>query len=321
MMHTAQPTQPSGRGTRTRAYGPTGSALLIVLWAIALMSLVVLGVLQFVGFGLDESTVRSTGFLSRQLAESGVAVAMNPKVEPGDPLLRQTFPDGGSFSARIGSEDGRLNINQLLNQEGAEPGSSALTAMLTDWGLQLHETDHVIDCLIDWTDPDDLARRTGAELDQYAALKRQVMPANKPFTSVHQMAAVIGMELVESFRPDWQNYFSVYAGSQLDVNEASEEMLAVVAGLTEQQADAVVRFRVGADGEKDTDDDERFESLEEFQKVAGMAQGQFQNVASKLTVQGQTVRIESTGRFGRRANTIVVVKQREGAAIFSWQEN
>src|SRR5687768_16675109 len=92
------------------------SALIIVLWVIALLSFLIITALLVAMQNADTTGARKAVFRARQLAEMGVAVASHPLVAAGDPLLRQRLSSNESFEAVITSEESRLNLNALLTE-------------------------------------------------------------------------------------------------------------------------------------------------------------------------------------------------------------
>src|SRR5215472_2889624 len=98
-----------------RASGKRGSALLLVLFTIILLTGLITATVGFLKNDVDEYGARNKEFRARQLAESGLAFGMHPMVNAEDrSLLEQKAEDGGSFHVSIVSESARLNINFLL---------------------------------------------------------------------------------------------------------------------------------------------------------------------------------------------------------------
>ena len=64
-----------------------GSALFMVLWVIALISFLTLGLIELMKIDIDMEVIRSKDFRAQQLAESGYAIAIHPSIERFDPLL------------------------------------------------------------------------------------------------------------------------------------------------------------------------------------------------------------------------------------------
>ncbi|MBI4024402.1 MAG: general secretion pathway protein GspK [Verrucomicrobia bacterium] len=283
-----------------------GSALLMVLWAMILMSVVVLGLVELVTLNQDEFVARARDFRALQLAECGLAVGLHPNVEDGDEVLKQPVAPGEKFEVRLTSEGARLQINHLL----ATNQRAILIALFEKWGVPSADAGAAVDCLSDWVDADDLEHLNGAERDDYTAVGRPGYPPNRPFRSVEEMALVRGMDIVAAKKPDWDTCFTIWSDGKLDVNEASAELIEVVCGVTPQQAEALVSRRWGSDGKPGTDDDFRYKDLNQVRLVLGMADPDFQLVAGRLTLQDPTRRIESTGIVGEYRKTLMVVVRR-----------
>ena len=73
----------------------SGMALPMVLWSIALLTGIVLLLAGIIEGWVNEETRSGKLFRARTQALSGIALAMNPGVPPGDPLLHDRTKDGG----------------------------------------------------------------------------------------------------------------------------------------------------------------------------------------------------------------------------------
>src|ERR1700726_204321 len=110
----------------------SGSALLLVLFAILLLTGVITATVAFVRNDVDEYGALNKEFRARQLAESGLAFGLDPQVQNQDTaLLEQKMPDGGRFHVFISSESTKLNINFIL-QNGRE---DLLSNLFIRWGV------------------------------------------------------------------------------------------------------------------------------------------------------------------------------------------
>src|SRR3984893_16152237 len=99
-------------GTRARYQG---SALLLVLFAIILLTGLITATVGFVKNDVDEYGALNKEFRARALAESGLAFGTHPQVQNEDrSLLEQQTPDGGRFHVTISSESTKLNVNFIL---------------------------------------------------------------------------------------------------------------------------------------------------------------------------------------------------------------
>ncbi|MEY2439646.1 MAG: ral secretion pathway protein, partial [Verrucomicrobiota bacterium] len=139
-----------------------GAALMLALWALFLLSAMI------ISWALDiDSRLIMAGKANRILeaeamACSGAEVALHPHVKPDSSNLVGQIGDRGTYEAHVTGEGGRLNLNWLL--AGEDPVRlGILRKYLENKGIELNERDRMIDCLLDWVDPDNLVRLNGAE--------------------------------------------------------------------------------------------------------------------------------------------------------------
>ncbi len=288
----------------TRRAGLRGGSFVITLWMVTVISILVVALVQRVDFGLEAEATRYGHFRARLLAECGLAVARSPLVRPGDPLLRQEI-DGGEFATEIISEGGRININFLYRNEDRV----VLERLFTSWGLSVSEIEPLIDRIFDWIDPDDLPRNQGAERKDYEREGYPGIPRNREFFSLNELEGVMGFERVVAANPRWRDFFTVWSTGPVDVNAAEAEVLEIVAELNPLQSRRVALFRLGEDGEKDTEDDQKFESLEDFRLFAGIPTRLFEVIQNRLTLSDPLKRLVSRGRIGRYEVTLQVIVQ------------
>jgi len=282
-----------------------GSALLIVLWAIALMSFAVLGLVKFMEIGLTESASQSKNFRAMQLAESGLALGLHPQLEKEDSHLRQDLGSSESFAVTLKSEGARLNINfLLLNNKRSD-----LIDLFQSWKVNDGEIYKLADHLMDWVDQDSLKRLNGAENEDYTKLGFPGYPPNRPFQSLEEMELVPGMEFLAEARPDWKEYFTVWGDGKLDVNEAPAELIAVVCQVGSLPAEMFVNRRLGSDGEKGTSDDFEYTEMAQVRSALGLSESLFKTVESRITLKSNYRRIVSVGRIGNYERSLAVVVQ------------
>jgi type II secretory pathway component PulK len=305
----------------TRTSRQHGAALLLVLWAIAVVSFAVVWLADVVNLELESGAAGAAGLRARTIALSGVALGVHPQVDRDDTtLLEQDFGSGERLEVRIRGEGARLNINRLL----ADQDRITLKNLFILWGLSNDEADQLIDKLIDWTDADDFRLLNGAERAEYLTLGIPDAPANRPFRSVAEMAQVIGMDRVAQVNPAWAESFTIFGDGRVDVNEAGAEVLQAATGLTPEMVGEILRMRVGPDGVEGTEDDFVFESTDQLR---GWLQGStlpLEQVMSRLTTESPVKRIDSRGMVGDRAVLIsVVVATGEGGpanTYLLWEE-
>src|SRR5687767_6091273 len=95
------------------AVNQRGSTLLLVLWAIMLMSFAVMGLVEHLSRGVDEAIYSEKEFRARLLLQSARTLSAHPDIEWGDPLLSQTISPTSSYQINLSTEGVRLAINQI----------------------------------------------------------------------------------------------------------------------------------------------------------------------------------------------------------------
>ncbi|MFZ9935948.1 MAG: general secretion pathway protein GspK [Luteolibacter sp.] len=296
---------------RTAArHHPRAAALLAVIWLIAILAIATMSALRVISFDVEVASSKIHGSRARQLAEMGIAVGANPAVMRSDPLLRQ-FDDqaGEGFQVRLVSEGGRFNLNAILLQED----ESLLLSIFTYWGLELDEAQEIIDALADWVDADEETRLNGAEIEFYEGLGRINQPFNRPFYDIDEARLVRGMDRVETLRPDWRNWFTIWSSGALDLNEATAELIAAAAEISPEEAAILPELVTGMDGIRDTEDDEPFENPASALDLLGIDAEARPDLARRFTVDDAVTRIESTGMAaGAKRRITVIVRNRAG---------
>jgi len=298
-----------------------GAALLLVLWAIAILSFAVLWVADLVNLELATKSADARGMAARQIALSGVALGLHPQVTREDvELLNREVRPGETMRVRIRGEGARFNINQLLAQQDR----IVLKNLFVLWGLDGDAADILTDRLTDWVD-DDIGRQiNGAEQTEYEAAGIVDAPANKPFRSVDEMGRVLGMEELIALKPDWRDAFTIFGDGKIDVNEAGSEVLQVASGLTPEMTADVIRVRLGPDGEESTEDDLRFESLDQLNGWLTASSYPAGQAAARLSTESTVKRIDSRGMVGDCERLISVVAESGEGGQFSnyllWEE-
>ena len=279
-----------------------GSALLAVLWIVALLSMLVATTSLLVMQDVDTVGTRRQMFRARMLAEMGLAFAAHPDVRPDDPLLRQEIADGEGFEVEMIGEDGRLNPNLLIQRQDRE----TLRRVFRAWGMDLMQSDSLFDALTDWVDEDSFKQPRGAEFRDYNGIPG--LPFNRPFRSLEEMALVRGMDVVDSVFPQWRDWFSIHASGVLDINEAAPEIVAAVTGADIIIAQQLQARRLGRDGIRNTLDDAVFPDLQSAVRLLGVS-GSTEGLDQILSVSSNTRRIISRGTTGGFTKSIIAIVQ------------
>jgi general secretion pathway protein K len=317
--------------------GESGAALMAVFWIIAMLTLMIFTTIVLVRGDVELVTTQKKAFRATLVAEKGINIGANPQVQKIDQhLLHGVTAEGDRWDVKIKGEGGQFNINRLIQNaknDSAGEGRNFLETLLTAMGMADNDRrGWVIDNLINWTDQDD---EPDGDADTYEKLQYEEegflnYPFNRPFYNLDEVLLVRGMNELPGLCPNWRDYFTIYSGGMLDVNEASAELLAVaslsnpaeaqrfaddrILAQTEgkivpviEDAREVVELRWGKDNIEDTEDDEKLD----VQTVAASLNMDDELASARLTNTDQTTRIESTATVGDfRKRIVVIVRQR-----------
>jgi type II secretory pathway component PulK len=279
-----------------------GSALMLVLGALILMSVTVMGTVEFMRYSNAENGRANQEFIALSLAESGITLGLHPQIKPGDPVLRQEVGTDSGFEVLITSEGSRIAINYLTDERYRE----IIYNLFILWDLPPEQANVAVDSLADWIDSDDDLRSQGAETDYYESRGYAGFPRQQGFTTLEEMLLARGMDAVERVKPDWRNYFSIHGDGLIDLNNAPADILQAVANAEESEAANLIRERSGADGISGTEDDVIL-STAQAQQFLGMDEAEATALSAIVTTEHLTRRVESTGRVGEQRYKIVVI--------------
>ena len=307
-----------GRRRRRR-----GSPLLMVIWLIAMLSLIIYSTVRIVAHDMDLTIAQKQGFRARQLAEMGINIAMNPVVKEYDAALlnmsAETNPmltDGETVVVRIRGEGGRFNLNRVLQSQDRV----LLERMFSLWGLGNDDADTLIDRLMDWTDQNDQTTLKGMEREEYEEQGYIGYPFNRPFYSLDEVLLVPGFDVVAANAPDWRDFFTIYSSGGLDLNEAEPKVLAAAMLASSSTSDAqddygrfleeatefVQTSRWGADGIEDTEDDQKIQDINTGLQMLGIAAADAMTL-QRFGLNEQTVHIESVATVGEYRKRVVLI--------------
>ncbi|HEX8295368.1 MAG TPA: hypothetical protein VF593_03655 [Chthoniobacteraceae bacterium] len=282
----------------------SGSALLLVLWALFLLSAAVFAFAKWIQQDLEIHAENNREIEARAMAHSGLALALHPDVTRLTPGLEETFSGGRGFQVRILSEGAKLNLRWIL--EGETPRK---LTMFKQWlelrGLGFDERERLVDCLLDWTDADSDHRIAGVEDDG------EYHPANRMLKSVEELEQVRGSEPLTSTE-GWKEALTIHSQGPIDLISADPEILRLLPGISEAHIQRFVQFRRGKDGADGTIDDPVFKSLKEVQVFLGIGEAQFKEISGLAMVNDRTVRITSEGRSADVFRQVEVVIQKAG---------
>jgi general secretion pathway protein K len=189
--------------TNHRTAGQRGFALMVVLLAVGLLSLLTLGLLA------DGRSALATARALRD-ATAADAAAQGAIDQAIFQLRRGAWEaDGRTRMFRIGQaavavtardEYGRINPNQT--------SASLLTALLMNAGAHPAQASDVAAALVDWRTTTPRSIAGGQKLDRYLRANLPYGPPGRPFASIDELAEVPGM--TGALLADVRGHLSVY---------------------------------------------------------------------------------------------------------------
>jgi type II secretion system (T2SS) protein K len=298
------------RNSKVRA-----AALMLSLWALFLLSAMVISWAVEIDSRLAVSGNANRVLEAEAMACSGSEVALNPIIKPGSPNLRRQMEGRQSYEARITGEGGRLNVNWLVANEDPQR-LEILRRYLENKGIDLNERNVMMDSLLDWVEPNTGLHHLNAppESDDYH-------PAHTLLTRIEDLKKVFGWGEFTS-TPGWDEDFTLNSGGPIDLAWASRNVLLTLPGLTDSVVDRFLVLRRGPDGIDGTDDDPPLNSLDDVRAALSLSPEQFQQLAGLVGLRDQVFRIVSIGKSGNATRVVqmVVRKVNDIPQLITWKE-
>jgi hypothetical protein len=302
-----------------------GAALMLALWALFLLSAMV------ISWALDiNSRITVSGNASRVLdaeamASSGADVALaeaalRPNAAPSSPNLHRQLDRRTGYDVQMRGECGRLNVKFLTI--GEEPAKLAiLRRYLTLKGVELNDLDMMMDSLLDWVSPGQGIHHLNAcpETDDYR-------PPHAPLTSVDDLKKVCGWAEFTS-KPGWEEDFTVcdQCNQGIDVAWASRDVLRAL-GIGDDYVDRFLQLRAGPDGVDGTADDVQFNDVQDaLTRGLGLNSQQISQLQNLIGFNFPVFRVVSKGKSGDVTRSVQMIVSTMGAAggrpsVTSWKE-
>jgi type II secretory pathway component PulK len=308
----------------TRNRDNIGSALILSLWALMLLSAAVFAWVKLIDQDISVATQANAELEALAFAHSGVNVAVHPNVSRATPILHKRFSPARGYDVRLTSEAGKLNLRWLFREAVGNQQSPLATAKLTLFkrylerrGLTFEQRQALVDCILDWLDPDNLQRINGAEEEP------NYHPPNRgEFLSVDELAQVKNSKPLTS-QAGWRDDFTIFSQPGLiDLQSAPLELLEILPNVGDANARRFLQIRAGPDKLDGTEDDRIFKDLNEALRFLNIGSTAAQELAQFVTVEPNPpiLRIESVGQSGKVYRQIEAVAGRVqgGQPTFLW---
>ena len=297
-----------------RCNSKRGAALLLALWALFLLSAMVIAWALNINSHLTVSANANRVLSAEAMASSGAEVSLAREITPSSANLHRKIGNGDSYDVKMTGECGRLNLNFFT--QGEDPNKlQILRQYLSLKGVDLNEQDVMMDSLLDWVSANRGLQHLNAcpETDDYH-------PPHQPLGSVDELKKVCGWADFTS-KPGWDRDFTVTACGTIDVAYASRDVLraylAAFGGAGDDRVDAFLQLRQGPDGIDGTADDGVIDQNTAFAMLGinntpnppAHNQGSIQNLIQYKT--SNIFRVVSVGKSGDVTRSVQMIVQKQ----------
>jgi len=290
-----------------------GAVLLLVLVVVALLSALLTdwAFSTLVALRLTE-TFRDSN-RAYYLARGGVEVGRQllrddnngydtPSEMWGVGIPSYPVSDDATVSIRIVDEDGRFNLNKVVDNLGENPNPlmrDRLRRLLTH--LEIDDPDALSDALIDWIDRNQTTSPRGAENSWYQGLASPLVSKDGPLDTVDELLLVKGFtpEILQKLTP----HVTVAGVSRLNLNSAGKDLLLIWDNdVPSGDIDQLLERR----------QEKPFKSLTEVQEVLGLATYSALNRNVDIAVTSQFYQIRSVAQVNDGVRTVEVLLEKAG---------
>lgn len=317
-----------------------GVALLMAIVAVLLLSVVVLDTRSGVNLFEDIAYNAAYELQTEYIARSGLAL-VQAALEKDDAKVDSfsddwaaansagTIPiaDIGWVSGKVEDEEGKLDINALVNNAGETDEETAKTAgrlwsLLTSLGISKERADEIVDSLTDWMDEDNIALENGAEDRYYSELPEPYSCPNERLRTVGELALVkgIGGALLnrgEGDIPPLRKFVTIYGkrNGKVNINTAPVEVLMSLTPKGMGGVDYIID-RDLAEEIVSVRSDAPFQTTNELkERVADFHEDLYNQVLSLIDVNSSYFSAVITGETERSSSTAAGVFARQGEHV------
>ena len=227
----------------------------------------------------------------------------------------------GWVSIKIIDQERYANINtvtpQLLNQT------------LTTMGVDANDLPTVSDSILDWIQPGDNPRLSGAKNQYYLSLNPPYYCKEAPMDDISELLLVKGVTgpmynggvetnsamgrkmgfspfQNQSYAFGLKDVFTPYSDGRININTADANVLQLIPGVDATTAEAIIKTRAGPDGIEGTLDDTPYQSPGDVQR-AGINPEAAQNIGTYCDVHSHTFKVYVTAHYASSIRQYVAV--------------
>lgn len=217
-----------------------------------------------------------------------------------------------SLSYTITCESSKININKLINNDGA------VNKKLEKVFLNLLKKSHLPipdkNILYDWIDSDDVSRPKGAENEYYLSYK-QHHTANNKLTSLHELSLLKNNTLDIDIIDKTKQYLTLFSDGLININYADELLIAALSdNINISTAKQIVKERKRKP--------KRFTRLTELKKIPGISDSIFKEIKPLISIENNYFLIYALGNYKniKTEITAVIFKKADKFKILTYRE-
>jgi general secretion pathway protein K len=212
--------------------------------------------------------------------------------------------DEATVSISIVDEDGRFNLNKVVDNLGENPNPlwrDRLRRLLTH--LEIDDPEALSDALIDWIDRNQSTSPHGAENSWYQGLASPLASKDGPLDTVDELLLVKGFtpEIVQKLTPYVTVSDTVTGVSRLNLNSAGKDLLLIWdSGVDTSTIELLLERR----------QEKPFKSLAEVQETIGIENYSALNRNLDIAVVSQFYQISSVAQVNDGVRTVQVLLEK-----------
>lgn len=340
--------------TKLTAVDKKGSALIVVMWIVGLLSLMVASMTFDAHLEAKIATYSRKKVKAEYLATAGMQISkmLMKKMdtakaekkddeiqddrwyEPAHRLAQGLNVEGlvekigeGEVTITIKPEPAKRNVNFLIDEDWER--------IFEESGVPEEMWPGLIESVLDWLDVDNAKRRDGAETDDYyLTLETPYKAKNGPMDDVGELLLVKGFNrtileggMLKRSENDTEplnlknikEMLTVYGDGKVNINAASKRVLMTLPDVDEIVAGAIIEEREGLD-KKTKEQDTSFKSIDDlFGRVPGLDP----KLRNLVSTDSKIFEITCVGKVGsvERKNSCIGQYANKDFKILKWWES
>jgi general secretion pathway protein K len=227
----------------------------------------------------------------------------------------------GWVSVKIVDEERYANINTATPQ--------LLTQALTSMGVDANDIPIVQDSILDWVQPGDNPRLSGAKNSYYQSLNPPYYCKEAPMDNISELLMVKGINRdmyygdsgqhsitpkgfnkspfeAPSYAFGLKDVFTPFSDGRINVNTADANVLQLIPGVDDTTAQAIIKAREGPNGDNGADATP-FNSVGDVQRAGGISAEAAQNINQYCDVRSHTFLVHVTAHYGNSSRDYTAV--------------